>query len=162
MLHLQVIERHFTLDKRQKGTDHLLSLEPAEFRHLTTAIRSIDKKIKLNPSLDRSDESILKALAEIPGFPASSRPTIVQALKPIATKKILNCERECFNKLGKSLVFCQQLNIGTIIAQQHICAKVSEPRGIPADRFYEFLGLELAKMVDVDELVNDVCFRKAN
>lgn len=112
--------------------------------------------------MDRSDGAVLKALAELPGFPASNCPDILQALKPIATKKILNCEMECFNKLGKSLVFCKALAAGTFITEDHICAKVSEPRGIPADRFYDFLGLETTRMVEVDELVSDVCFRRAN
>ena len=37
----KVIEKHFTLDKSQKGPDHASSLEPHEFKELVSSIRNI-------------------------------------------------------------------------------------------------------------------------
>ncbi|KAJ8953353.1 hypothetical protein NQ314_007362 [Rhamnusium bicolor] len=39
----KVIERHITLDKTQKGSDHCCSLEPDEFKMLVDNIRNVEK-----------------------------------------------------------------------------------------------------------------------
>ena len=41
----KVIERHFTLDKSWKGTDHACSLDPEEFRSMVQAIRQVEVAI---------------------------------------------------------------------------------------------------------------------
>ena len=38
-----IIEKHFTLNKRQKGPDHKVSLTPAEFKRMVLSIRNIEK-----------------------------------------------------------------------------------------------------------------------
>lgn len=40
-----VIEKHFTLDRRDKGPDHLASLEPSELKHMVSAIRHIEQAL---------------------------------------------------------------------------------------------------------------------
>ncbi|XP_065219419.1 sialic acid synthase [Planococcus citri] len=41
----KVIERHITLDKNQKGSDHLCSLLPQEFKQMVTDIRTIESAL---------------------------------------------------------------------------------------------------------------------
>lgn len=41
----EVIEKHFTLDKRMKGPDHKASLEPDELKAMVHAIRNIEKAL---------------------------------------------------------------------------------------------------------------------
>jgi N-acetylneuraminate synthase/N,N'-diacetyllegionaminate synthase len=43
----KVIEKHFTLDKKMKGPDHLASLEPNELKLMVQAIRNIELAISL-------------------------------------------------------------------------------------------------------------------
>lgn len=38
----EVIEKHFTLDKRMEGPDHKASLEPSELRQMVSAIRNLE------------------------------------------------------------------------------------------------------------------------
>lgn len=40
-----IIEKHFTVDKNLPGPDHLASLEPVEFKFMTTAIRNVEKAL---------------------------------------------------------------------------------------------------------------------
>ncbi len=40
-----VVERHFTLDKSLKGTDHQASLEPAELAQMVTMIREVERAL---------------------------------------------------------------------------------------------------------------------
>lgn len=40
-----VIEKHFTLDRRAKGTDHACSLEPCEFAEMTRQIRAVESAL---------------------------------------------------------------------------------------------------------------------
>lgn len=103
---------------------------------------------------DNSDQSVLSILSQFPNFQKDDSDAVLLALKPIATKKVLNCEMDCFNKLSKSLVFTRDLSVGMQICETHICAKVSEPRGIPADRLYDILGLHVIKDVQKDNLVS--------
>ena len=39
---LQVLERHVTLDKSWKGSDHAASLDPGELKQLVAAIRQVE------------------------------------------------------------------------------------------------------------------------
>jgi len=52
------IERHFTLDKKLKGTDQLISLEPKEFKALVNNIRIVEKGLiyKTSEVLDVEEE----------------------------------------------------------------------------------------------------------
>jgi sialic acid synthase SpsE len=42
-----VVERHFTLDKTLKGTDHQASLEPAELASMVLMIREVEKAMRV-------------------------------------------------------------------------------------------------------------------
>ena len=42
-----VVERHFTLDKTFKGTDHQASLEPQELAQMVVMIREVEKAIRV-------------------------------------------------------------------------------------------------------------------
>ena len=41
----RVIEKHFTLDKGMEGPDHRASLDPAELRGMTDAIRTVEQAL---------------------------------------------------------------------------------------------------------------------
>ena len=49
----KIIEKHFTLNKRQKGADHKISIQPKEFKKMVYQIRELEKIMgnnKLHPS----------------------------------------------------------------------------------------------------------------
>ena len=54
----KVIEKHFTLDRKMNGPDHLASIEPNEFKQMVSSIRNIEKAIAgsgiKKPSLSES------------------------------------------------------------------------------------------------------------
>ncbi|RWS07891.1 sialic acid synthase-like protein [Dinothrombium tinctorium] len=52
----KVLERHFTLDKRMKGTDQKCSLEPNEFKQLITSIRRIETAMGTQTKARRESE----------------------------------------------------------------------------------------------------------
>lgn len=54
------------------------------------------------------------------------------------------------------------LSAGTVITENHLCAKVNEPRGISADQIYEFIGQELTQTAEEDDLVREICFKRNN
>jgi N,N'-diacetyllegionaminate synthase len=58
----QVIEKHFTLDKNMEGPDHRASLEPAELKAMTLAIRNIEKAIS-GSGIKEPSESEIKNIA---------------------------------------------------------------------------------------------------
>ena len=55
VLGAKVIEKHFTEDRRQKGSDHTCSLEPEEMEYLVRSIRNVEESMgksvkKINPT----------------------------------------------------------------------------------------------------------------
>jgi len=54
----EVIEKHFTLDKKMDGPDHKASLEPTELKQMVSAIRNIEKA--LGSGLKKPSNSELK------------------------------------------------------------------------------------------------------
>ncbi|MCY1377532.1 N,N'-diacetyllegionaminic acid synthase [compost metagenome] len=44
----EIIEKHFTLDKKMEGPDHKASLEPHELKAMVKAIRNIEKAVSGN------------------------------------------------------------------------------------------------------------------
>lgn len=80
------------------------------------------------------------------------------AIAPLPKKSILECEMPCRLKLGKSLVYRSNLQSGTTLTENDICAKVSEPFGISAERFDEFIGKTLHKYVSEDENLHETNF----
>lgn len=148
------------MDRNQKGSDHKLSLEPDQLKQLTETVRNLEKYIKTHENTVRSDEAIIKILQEINPPINENLDTIKLALTPITTRYIFDCEFDCFNKLGKSLVYRRNLCEGSVLTADDICAKVSEPSGIPADRYFHFVGLTLQEDVSVDDNVIHTHFLK--
>tara|TARA_B110000858_G_C17789857_1_gene469267 strand:- start:248 stop:1267 length:1020 start_codon:yes stop_codon:yes gene_type:complete len=53
-----IIEKHFTLDKKMSGPDHLCSSDPSDFKELVLGIRNIEKS--LGSSIKRANAAELK------------------------------------------------------------------------------------------------------
>lgn len=75
-----VIEKHFTLDKNMEGPDHIASLEPAELKAMTQAIRRIERALGSGIKKPTNSES-----RNIP----IARKSIVAA-KPIAIGEVFS------------------------------------------------------------------------
>lgn len=140
----KVIERHFTLDKSQKGSDHIVSLDPQELKSLVEKIRLIEKNVRLPIMYD-------DLLANVVGLNLFENPSgfIARACGPVGRKSILPCELPCKLKLGKSLVYARDLQTGHRLSKVDINVKVSEPNGIPAEFFDDIIGREV---------MHDTCF----
>ena len=85
----RIVERHFTLDRNARGSDHACSLDPAGFADMVAAVRTMEKAL-------------------------ASR-----------EKAFLECERPCWNKLGKSLVAARDLTEGQVLGEEDLCVKAS-------------------------------------
>lgn len=145
------------MDKQQKGTDHKLSLEPAEFRQLISHIRLVEN---IAPNVIRNDQTILNALSAL--VSTKELDDVKLAIRTVEKKSVLECEMNCRLKLGKSLVYRSNLKSGTILTEDDICAKVNEPFGISAERFNEFVGHILLRDVVLDDNLDETHFSLAN
>jgi N-acetylneuraminate synthase/N,N'-diacetyllegionaminate synthase len=90
-----VIEKHFTLNKKQKGPDHSISLNPAEFKQMVKQIRLAEKSLgKYTKVINECEKDTLKATQK----------------SYVAHYKILKGERLKLNQLnyistGKGIVY---------------------------------------------------------
>ncbi|WP_319468872.1 N-acetylneuraminate synthase family protein [uncultured Pseudodesulfovibrio sp.] len=70
-----VVERHFTLDKSFKGTDHQASLEPAELAQMVSMIREVEKALcvkgkKVFPEEQAASKKLRKCIVFSRDLPA--------------------------------------------------------------------------------------------
>ena len=54
-----IVEKHLTLDRNLKGTDHACSLEPDEFRQLVSNVREVEA------ALGRADKPVVEGVASV-------------------------------------------------------------------------------------------------
>lgn len=146
LLGARIIERHFTLDKQQKGSDHKCSLEPKEFGKLIEDVRDIMSTNNFVQEI--SKEEILRLLENAPSVKDAFE---LFDLELNANRCILPCEMDCRLKLGKSIVAYRDLKAGEHIGIDDLCIKVSEPNGISAEYIDSVVGTELIDDVKRDE-----------
>ncbi|XP_052902130.1 sialic acid synthase [Anopheles moucheti] len=141
----QIIERHFTLDKSWKGTDHQASLNPAEFTRMVHCVRALEAQ----PSRDSA--SLIDRLKAVLDEEDFNERDLIVALKEVGVqdRKLLDCERPCCDKLGKSLVYANDVHPGTVLTESDLGIKVSEPKGL-SPRLYDSV---------VGKMVNHTAFK---
>ncbi|UYV73508.1 NANS [Cordylochernes scorpioides] len=66
-------------------------------------------------------------------------------------KELLPCEMPTFLKLGKSLVTTRSLSAGSVLEADHLCAKVAEPPGLPAQDISRVIGATITRDLAEDE-----------
>lgn len=152
----KILERHFTLDKNQKGSDHCLSLNPTELRTLVDKVRLIERNpnvIQLSSSVMSND--LLNSVTKLNLF-ESPMGFITKACQPNTDdipRSIFPCELMCKHKLGKSLIYTRDLKKGQCLVESDIGVKVSEPNGIPAEFYDDVIGKVLMRDVFYDDPV---------
>ena len=129
----KIIEKHFTLDKSLKGTDHKCSLTPLEFKQMVSNIRDFERnKIQLETIF--SKDEVKKSLGA-------------------HEKKFQKSEKTCYEKLGKTVVAVKPLKKGDVITWDNVSLKVAEPKGIPGNYLHNIIGKTINKTVDEDESI---------
>ncbi|CAG9800093.1 unnamed protein product [Chironomus riparius] len=150
----KILERHFTLDKNQKGSDHCLSLNPKELHTLVDKVRLIERNpnvIQLSSSVMSND--LLNSVTKLNLF-ESPMGFITKACQPNnIPRSIFPCELMCKQKLGKSLIYTRDLKKGQHIVESDIGVKVSEPNEIPAEFYDNIIGKVLMRDVFYDDPV---------
>ncbi|ALC46565.1 Sas [Drosophila busckii] len=142
----RIIERHFTLDKNQKGSDHRCSLEPSELAALVKDVEQLQRE-----NILLKEVYTPSAIIDILG----NTMEVEQALADVQQKLILSCELPCRHKLGKSIVAARKLEKGHQLQEADLLIKVSEPPGIFAERYYDIIGVKLTSSVDEDEPITE-------
>ena len=89
----EVIEKHFTLDRRMPGPDHKASLEPQELRDMFKAIRNVERAL--------GDGKKVPAPCEVKNM-AIARKSIV-ALKPIVAGEMIRRDKVGIKRPGHGI-----------------------------------------------------------
>lgn len=133
-----VVEKHFTLDRFDKGPDHRFSAEPDELRRILQGVKILHQYPgKLNELLINDDEKRQATVA-----PGNYRKTFHQS--ELATKKVAQ----------KSLIYTYDLSAGHILTEDDIDMKRADFKGITNPlKIKELLGKALVRNVTKDELI---------
>lgn len=164
----QIVERHFTLDRDQKGTDHQISLTPSTLKTVVEYIHRIDVQLtemantsqKTKSPIFNTKESLMLVkdvlfAAKIPVLPGEIE-EIAAALAPISDdepKELEKCELLCWQKLGKSLVYCRSLPAGHVLQSTDIGFKVSPIKGLLDEDYDAVVGNVLNRDVTFEDPV---------
>ena len=124
-----VIERHFTLDRTWRGSDHACSLEPDQLGLLCHHVKNRTEFLQIKQLFSHQE---LQELQE--------------ALQG-KEKELLPSELACQAKLGKTLVARHHIAKNSVISPQDFLIKVAEPRGI--DPICEDLYLGKVALCDI-------------
>ena len=118
----QVIERHFTLDKTWKGSDHKCSLDPRELAALCHHVKN---------------KTELRMFKEL--FSETENNAVKEAME-VRTKSVLGSEQSCIEKLGKTIVAKKDIPANSLITSDDVDIKVAEPRGIDPRNIEQYIG----------------------
>ena len=118
----RVIERHFTLDKTWKGSDHKCSLDPGELSTLCHHVRN---------------NTEIRMFKEI--FSDTENRAVKEAME-VKTKTVLDSEQSCIEKLGKTIVAKRDIPANSLITRDDVDIKVAEPRGIDPRNIDQYIG----------------------
>jgi N-acetylneuraminate synthase len=83
----KIVEKHFTLDKNQKGPDHFISLEPRGLAELVDGIRKIEKAMQSKPKTVTPNEKVVRAWAHHSVVAATDVPAGTVLKKEMLTVK---------------------------------------------------------------------------
>ncbi|XP_059622534.1 sialic acid synthase, partial [Phlebotomus argentipes] len=146
----KIVERHFTLDKNLKGSDHKCSLEPKEMSQFVENVRKLEHFLGEKRIHDVSE--IISALITLNMIP---KVDLNSAFSGEKCRKLLQCEIDCFQKLGKSLVFSRDVESGEVLTQNHLAIKVSQPKGLQPEEMDKILGRRLSKAGKFDTPIQE-------
>ncbi|XP_062561497.1 sialic acid synthase [Armigeres subalbatus] len=148
LLGARIIERHFTLDKTWKGTDHKASLDTNELARLTKYIRTVE-----NIGRAESNHKIHEILQQVLNEEDYNREELHAALKPVTVndRKLMPSELPCHSKLGKSLVFSNDVEPEHVLRSSDIAVKVSEPQGLQPAKFDKIVGRKVTRRFRKDD-----------
>lgn len=121
VLGARVIEKHFTLDRTLKGTDHSFSLEPRGMRKLNDEFASVKRALGDGVKVKFASE-------EVP-----------------------------LRKMGKMIVASRDLQVGTVITEDHLEFR-SPSDGLKPSQLSSVLGKTLTKSVQQYEPILFDCF----
>lgn len=161
VLGAKVVERHFTLDATLKGTDHQLSLTPDRFAQMVQQIRALESHHSadaIGGVTTTTDDRVLAIIAAAHiRLSASELADIRAALAPLRPRTtdavVADCELECWQKLGKSLVYAGALEAGHVLRAADVCFKVSPTKGLLDGDYDALAGRRLAVSVAYEEPV---------
>ncbi|XP_021708176.1 sialic acid synthase [Aedes aegypti] len=152
LLGSRIVERHFTLDKNWKGTDHKASLDPTEFGRLVKYIRTVE-----NMERTETTVQVQNICAQVLTESDYNREELDHALKSVTVddRKLLESEIACHSKLGKSLVFGSDIEPGHVLQAADVAVKVSEPRGLSPTLFDSVVGKIVAVRRSKDDPIQE-------
>ncbi|XP_029353148.1 sialic acid synthase-like [Echeneis naucrates] len=84
---------------------------------------------------------------------------LVRAIRLVETamgspvKQMLPCEKNCHDKLGKSVVAKVAIRSGVVLSLDMFAVKVGEPKGIPPENIQQLVGKKLKVDVDADDSI---------
>jgi len=147
----RVVERHFTLDKNQRGSDHKCSLDPTEMELLVGLIRGGNGMSRIKEIGD--DEELVGVDEVLGGIYQLDVDVLLKNAMGSEEKKFQQSEKPCKLKLGKSLVAARKLIKGTVLKEDMVNIKVAEPNGVDPRCLHEWNGKVLASDVEEDESI---------
>ena len=131
----RVLERHVTLDKSWKGSDHKCSLDMKELATMVHLTKNNTTFIMLNEVFTKEEMEDVKEALEV------------------SEKKVLDSEQSCIAKLGKTIVAARQISKNSVISGDDVIVKVAEPRGIDPKCVDHYLGKIAACDIEEDQSI---------
>ncbi|XP_008315740.1 sialic acid synthase-like [Cynoglossus semilaevis] len=111
----------------------------------------VERHVTLDKTLRGNDHEASLEPAELAELVRSIR--LVEMAMGSTVKQMLPCEKNCHDKLGKSVVAKVAISKGTVLSLDLFAVKVGEPRGISPENMQQLVGKKLNVDVEEDESI---------
>lgn len=150
----KIVERHVTLDKTWKGSDHAASLEPSELAELVRSIRLVERALgsgvkRMLPCEKPCHDKVTYRLWLNVAFKIHGDNCVGFFFKCCVASGFLFFS----NQLGKSVVAKTKIPKGTVLTADMLAVKVAEPMGVKAEDIFELVGNTMMENVEEDESI---------
>jgi len=151
----KIVEKHFTLSRKDGGLDDPIALPPAEFRQMSAAIRKVEEAL----AASEEPEEVIDVFRE--EYTARR----VDAVLGSGIKTLSPAEAENYGRTNRSIHALGALPAGTIIQESDLALLRTEKNlrpGLPPEFLPEIIGARTARTVAEGEgvVLDDLLFRE--
>ncbi|XP_029290504.1 sialic acid synthase-like [Cottoperca gobio] len=111
----------------------------------------IERHVTLDKTWKGNDHQASLTPSELAELVSSIR--LVEKAMGTNIKKMLPCEKPCYDKLGKSVVAKVKIPKGTVLTLDMLAVKVAEPMGVTAGDIFQLVGKTVTEDMEEDDSI---------
>ncbi len=148
-----IIEKHYTYDKKASGPDHAASLEPDELKRMIQGIRMVEEELAKDGVRSLPDEEKIDRVFSRPELRAMVDMAIVKTSVGSREKKCQPCEMDVRLMGRRSCQLAVPMKKGDVFTREMIIIRRPFENGLPPKMLEAIIGKRAARDMDADTIL---------